>query len=180
METQQSLFLSSLQEHETKETAFKKLVQEYKERLYWHIRKIVLAHEDANDVIQNAFIKIHLNIDKFKGDSSLFTWMYRIATNESINFINSKSSKMGLQNQEWIESKAQGLKADSYFDGDEAALILQKLVAKLPEKQRIVFNMKYFDGMSYQTISEILGTSEGALKASYHHAVQKIKTKLND
>lgn len=180
METQQSLFLSSLQEPETKEKAFKKLVQEYKERLYWHIRKIVLDHEDANDVIQNAFIKIHLNIDKFKGDSSLFTWMYRIATNESINFINSKSSKMGLQNQEWIESKAQGLEADSYFDGDEAALILQKLVAKLPEKQRIVFNMKYFDGMSYQTISEILGTSEGALKASYHHAVQKIKTKLND
>ena len=180
METQQSLFLSSLQEPETKEKAFKKLVQEYKERLYWHIRKIVLDHEDANDVIQNTFIKIHLNIDKFKGDSSLFTWMYRIATNESINFINSKSSKMGLQNQEWIESKAEGLKADSYFDGDEAALILQKLVAKLPEKQRIVFNMKYFDGMSYQNISEILGTSEGALKASYHHAVQKIKTKLND
>ena len=180
METQQSLFLKSLQEPETKEKAFKKLVQEYKGRLYWHIRKIVLDHEDANDVIQNTFIKIHLNIDKFKGDSSLFTWMYRIATNESINFINSKSSKMGLQNQEWIESKAEGLKADSYFDGDEAALILQKLVAKLPEKQRIVFNMKYFDGMSYQTISEILGTSEGALKASYHHAVQKIKTKLND
>lgn len=180
MEIQQSLFLNSLQEPETKEKAFKKLVQEYKERLYWHIRKIVLDHEDANDVIQNTFIKIHLNIDKFKGDSSLFTWMYRIATNESINFINSKSSKMGLQNQEWIESKAEGLKADSYFDGDEAALILQKLVAKLPEKQRIVFNMKYFDGMSYQTISEILGTSEGALKASYHHAVQKIKTKLND
>jgi len=180
VETQQSLFLSSLQEPETKEKAFKKLVQEYKERLYWHIRKIVLDHEDANDVIQNTFTKIHLNINKFKGDSSLFTWMYRIATNESINFINSKSSKMGLQNQEWIESKAQGLKADSYFDGDEAALILQKLVAKLPEKQRIVFNMKYFDGMSYQTISEILGTSQGALKASYHHAVQKIKTKLND
>ena len=180
METQQSLFLSSLQEPETKEKAFKKLVQEYKERLYWHIRKIVLDHEDANDVIQNAFIKIHLNIDKFKGDSSLFTWMYRIATNESINLINSKSSKMGVQNQEWIESKAAGLEADSYFDGDEAALILQKLVAKLPEKQRIVFNMKYFDGMSYQTISEILGTNEGALKASYHHAVQKIKTKLND
>jgi RNA polymerase sigma-70 factor (ECF subfamily) len=106
VETQQSLFLSSLQEPETKEKAFKKLVQEYKERLYWHIRKIVLDHEDANDVIQNTFIKIHLNIDKFKGDSSLFTWMYRIATNESINFINSKSSKMGLQNQEWIESKA--------------------------------------------------------------------------
>lgn len=180
METQQSIIISSLQEPETREKAFKLLVQEYKERLYWHIRKLVLNHDDANDVVQNTFIKIHLNIHKFKGESSLYTWMYRIATNESINFINSKSTKMGLQNQEWIEAKAEGLKADSYFDGDEATLTLQKLIAKLPEKQRIVFNMKYFDGMTYQSISEILDTSVGALKASYHHAVTKIKSKLND
>lgn len=180
METQQSLFISSLQEPETKEKAFKRLVQEYKERLYWHIRKLVLDHDDANDVVQNTFIKIHLNIDKFKGDSSLYTWMYRIATNESINFINSKSSKMGLQNQEWIEAKANGLKEDSYFDGDEAALILQKIIAKLPEKQRIVFNMKYFDGQTYESMAKILDTSIGALKASYHHAVKKIKSQLND
>ena len=180
METQQSLFISSLQEPETKEKAFKRLVQEYKERLYWHIRKLVLDHDDANDVVQNTFIKIHLNIDKFKGDSSLYTWMYRIATNESINFINSKSSKMGLQNQEWIEAKANGLKEDSYFDGDEAALILQKIIAKLPEKQRIVFNMKYFDGQTYESMTKILDTSIGALKASYHHAVKKIKSQLND
>ena len=106
--------------------------------------------------------------------------MYRIATNEAINFINSKSSKMGLQNQEWIETKADKLTADPYFDGDEASFFLQKEVAKLPEKQRIVFNMKYFDGMTYKVISEILDTSIGALKASYHHAVKKIKTKLND
>ena len=180
METQQSLFISSLQEPETKEKVFKRLVQEYKERLYWHIRKLVLDHDDANDVVQNTFIKIHLNIDKFKGDSSLYTWMYRIATNESINFINSKSSKMGLQNQEWIEAKANGLKEDSYFDGDEAALILQKIIAKLPEKQRIVFNMKYFDGQTYESMAKILDTSIGALKASYHHAVKKIKSQLND
>jgi len=180
VETQQSLFISSLQEPETKEKAFKRLVQEYKERLYWHIRKLVLDHDDANDVVQNTFIKIHLNIDKFKGDSSLYTWMYRIATNESINFINSKSSKMGLQNQEWIEAKANGLKADSYFDGDEAALILQKIIAKLPEKQRIVFNMKYFDGQTYESMAKILDTSIGALKASYHHAIKKIKSQLND
>ena len=180
METQQSLFISSLQEPETKEKVFKRLVQEYKERLYWHIRKLVLDHDDANDVVQNTFIKIHLNIDKFKGDSSLYTWMYRIATNESINFINSKSSKMGLQNQEWIEAKANGLKADSYFDGDEAALILQKIIAKLPEKQRIVFNMKYFYGQTYESMAKILDTSIGALKASYHHAVKKIKSQLND
>jgi RNA polymerase sigma-70 factor (ECF subfamily) len=180
VETQQSIFISSLKEPETKEKAFKRLVQEYKERLYWHIRKLVLDHDDANDVVQNTFIKIHLNIHKFKGESSLYTWMYRIATNESINFINSKSAKMGLQNQEWIEAKAEGLKADSYFDGDEATLTLHKLIAKLPEKQRIVFNMKYFDGITYESMSEILNTSVGALKASYHHAVTKIKSKLND
>ena len=180
MEIQKSLFVNSLKEPETREEAFKRLVSEYKERLYWHIRKLVLDHDDANDIVQNTFIKIHLNIEKFKGNSSLYTWMYRIATNEAINFINSKSSKMGLQNQEWIETKADKLIADPYFDGDEASFFLQKEVAKLPEKQRIVFNMKYFDGMTYQVISEILDTSIGALKASYHHAVKKIKTNLND
>jgi len=180
VEIQKSLFVNSLKEPETREEAFKRLVSEYKERLYWHIRKLVLDHDDANDIVQNTFIKIHLNIEKFKGNSSLYTWMYRIATNEAINFINSKSSKMGLQNQEWIETKADKLIADPYFDGDEASFFLQKEVAKLPEKQRIVFNMKYFDGMTYKVISEILDTSIGALKASYHHAVKKIKTKLND
>ena len=180
MEIQKSLFVNSLKEPETREEAFKRLVSEYKERLYWHIRKLVLDHDDANDVVQNTFIKIHLNIEKFKGNSTLYTWIYRIATNEAINFINSKSSKMGLQNQEWIEAKADQLTSDPYFDGDEAAFFLQKEVAKLPEKQRIIFNMRYFDGMTYQLISEILDTSIGALKASYHHAVRKIKTKLND
>ena len=180
MGTQQSLFINSLKQPATKEEAFKRLVSEYKERLYWHIRKLVLDHDDANDVVQNTFIKIHLNIDKFKGNSSLYTWMYRIATNESLNFINSKASKMGLQNQEWIEAKAEGLMADSFFDGDNAAYLLQKAVARLPEKQRVVFNMKYFDNLTYDVISDILDTSIGALKASYHHAVKKIKTELND
>ena len=163
-----------------KDTAFSELLDTYQERLYWHIRKLVLDHDDASDVVQNTFIKIHLNVEKFKENSTLYTWMYRIATNEAINFINSKSSKMGLQNQEWIEAKANKLTADPYFDGDEAAFFLQKEVAKLPEKQRIVFIMKYFDGMTYEVISKILDTSIGALKASYHHAVKKIKTKLND
>jgi len=177
---QQSIFVNALRDPLTKEEAFKKLVTEYKERLYWHIRKIVLDHDDAHDVVQNTFIKIHLNINKFRENSSLFTWMYRIATNESLNFINSKAAKMGLLNQEWIEVKADGLMADSYFDGDQAALKLQKMVARLPEKQRIVFNMKYFDNMNYQDISEVLDTSVGALKASYHHAVKKIKAELDD
>ena len=177
---QQSLFVKALKNPDSKEKAFTRLVSEYKERLYWHIRKIVIDHDDANDVVQNTFVKIHLNVEKFKENSSLYTWMYRIATNESLNFIKSKASKMGLQNQEWIESLANNLRADSYFDGDEAAIILQQQVARLPEKQRIVFNMKYFDKMNYESISKILKTSEGALKASYHHAVKKIKIQLND
>lgn len=177
---QQSLFVHALKHPSSREEAFARLVSEYKERLYWHIRKIVLDHDDANDVVQNTFIKVHLNIENFKENSTLFTWIYRIATNEALNFITSKAKKMGLQNQEWVEALADGLEADSHFDGDEAVLLLQKEVARLPEKQRIVFNMKYFDGMNYDAISEILDTSVGALKASYHHAVKKIKIKLTD
>ena len=176
----QSLFVKALKQSDSKDEAFTRLVQEYKERLYWHIRKIVLDHDDANDVVQNTFIKVHLNIENFNENSTLFTWMYRIATNEALNFIKSKAKKMGLKNQEWIEAISDNLEADPFFDGDEAALILQKEISKLPEKQRIVFNMRYFDGMNYDSISEILDTSVGALKASYHHAVKKIKTKLTN
>ena len=176
----QSLFVKALKQSDSKDEAFTRLVQEYKERIYWHIRKIVLDHDDANDVVQNTFIKVHLNIENFNENSTLFTWMYRIATNEALNFIKSKAKKMGLKNQEWIEAIADNLEADPFFDGDEAALILQKEISKLPEKQRIVFNMRYFDGMNYDSISEILDTSVGALKASYHHAVKKIKTKLTN
>ena len=176
----QSLFVKALKQADSKDEAFTRLVQEYKERLYWHIRKIVLDHDDANDVVQNTFIKVHLNIENFNENSTLFTWMYRIATNEALNFIKSKAKKIGLKNEEWIEAIADNLEADPFFDGDEAALILHKEISKLPEKQRIVFNMRYFDGMNYDSISEILDTSVGALKASYHHAVKKIKTKLTN
>lgn len=176
----QSLFVKALKQSDSKDEAFTRLVQEYKERIYWHIRKIVLDHDDANDVVQNTFIKVHLNIENFNENSTLFTWMYRIATNEALNFIKSKAKKIGLKNEEWIEAIADNLEADPFFDGDEAALILQKEISKLPEKQRIVFNMRYFDGMNYDSISEILDTSVGALKASYHHAVKKIKTKLTN
>ncbi|MFL2604458.1 MAG: RNA polymerase sigma factor [Flavobacteriaceae bacterium] len=176
----QSLFVKALKQSDSKDDAFTRLVQEYKERLYWHIRKIVLDHDDANDVVQNTFIKVHLNIENFNENSTLFTWMYRIATNEALNFIKSKAKKIGLKNEEWIEAIADNLEADPFFDGDEAALILQKEISKLPEKQRIVFNMRYFEGMNYDSISEILDTSVGALKASYHHAVKKIKTKLTN
>jgi RNA polymerase sigma-70 factor (ECF subfamily) len=131
---QQSLFVHALKHPSSREEAFARLVSEYKERLYWHIRKIVLDHDDANDVVQNTFIKVHLNIENFKENSTLFTWMYRIATNEALNFITSKAKKMGLQNQEWVEALTDGLEADSYFDGDEAALLLQKEGGETPRK----------------------------------------------
>lgn len=180
METSQTKLIQALQDPETQERAFQGLVSTYKERLYWHIRKIVIDHEDANDVIQNTFIKIYMNINRFQGQSKIFTWMYRIATNEALSFIKKKATKLGLTNESWIEAKASGLVADSYFEGDEASLVLQKAIAVLPEKQRLIFNMKYFDDLKYETISEILDTSVGALKASYHHATQKIKKYLSD
>ena len=156
------------------------MLADYKERLYWHIRKIVIEHDDADDVLQNTFIKVFQNINGFKGNSSIYTWMYKIATNEALNLIKKKSKHYGVSNEEWIETKVSRLESDSYFDGDELSIRLQIAVAKLPEKQRLVFNMKYFDEMKYDNISEILGTSVGGLKASYHHAVKKIKKQINE
>ena len=155
--------------------AFNTIVARYRERLYWHIRKIVIVHEDADDVLQNTFVKAWNGLETFKGEAKLYTWLYRIATNESINFLNQKRNRqmMPLEDAEYQLSGA--LHYDELFSGDELQLKLQKAILTLPEKQRIVFNMKYFDEMSYDEISEILGTSVGALKASYHHAVNKIK-----
>ena len=173
-------FINALKNSDTQEIAFNKLLSDYKERLYWHVRKIVIDHDDANDVLQNTFIKVFYNINSFKQNSSIYTWMFRIATNESLNYINKKAKKIGISNEEWIAEKSDKLKSDPYFDGDEVELKLQKAISKLPEKQRIVFNMRYFEEMKYEKISEILGTSEGGLKASYHHAVKKIKTYINE
>ena len=156
------------------------MLADYKERLYWHIRKIVIEHDDADDVLQNTFVKVFQNINGFKGNSTIYTWMYKIATNEALNLIKKKSKHYGVSNEEWIETKVSRLESDSYFDGDELSIRLQNAVAKLPEKQRLVFNMKYFDEMKYDNISEILGTSVGGLKASYHHAVKKIKKQINE
>ena len=171
--------LTQLKLDDSKELAFKTLVKRYKERLYWHIRKIVLSHDDADDVLQNTFIKIFRNIDKFKGDSKLYTWMYRIATNESITFLNSKAKQNQISNETLNENALQNLVADVYFEGDEIQLKLQKAIAQLPRTQQLVFNMRYFDTIKYKDMSEILETSEGALKASYHIAVKKIKAYLN-
>lgn len=163
----------------TQQAAFSELVKEYSEPLYWQIRKIVLSHDDANDVLQNTFIKIWTGIDNFRGDSKLSTWLYRIAINEGITFLNKQRSQNNISVDDADVFLMSKLESDEYFDGDEAQLKLQKAILILPEKQRIVFNMKYFNEMKYEQMSEILETSVGALKASYHHAVKKIEEFLS-
>ena len=170
--------IENLKQKDTQAKAFEVLINTYKERLYWHIRRIVLNHDDTDDVLQNTFIKIFRNIDKFKGDSKLYSWMYRIATNEALTFLKVKSKKLGVDNEELQERMANNLQADVYFEGDEIQLKLQKAIALLPEKQKLVFNMKYFEELKYEEISEILETSVGGLKASYHLAVKKIEDSL--
>lgn len=176
--TEDQQILDSLKDPSTKEIAFRLLISRYKERLYWHIRKIVLNHDDADDVLQNSFIKIWNGLDSFRAESSLFTWLYRIATNESITFINQRKRRIlpGLNDDN--EYLVANLESDAYFDGDEWQLLLQKAIAVLPDKQRLVFNMKYFDGIKYEDMARILDTSVGALKASYHHAVRKVEEYL--
>ncbi len=171
-------FIERLRTSSTKEAAFNELLSLYKERLYWHIRHIVKSHDDADDVLQNTFIKVYKNIDKFKGDSKLYSWMYRIATNESITHINKLAKRTFIGNEEIHDHLVNNLEADVYFEGDAIQLKLQRAIASLPEKQQLVFNMKYFQDLKYKDMSEILETSEGALKASYHIAVKKIESIL--
>lgn len=170
--------LNRLKTEETKDQAFKELVSTYKERLYWHIRNIVKSHDDADDVLQNTFIKIYKNIHKFKGESKLFSWMYRIATNESLTHLTQNSKRGQLTTEAFQQQAINNLKADVYFEGDDIQLKLQQAIIKLPYKQQLVFNMKYFEDLKYREMSEILETSEGALKASYHIAVKKIEEYL--
>lgn len=167
--------VEELQNIQTKEKAFRILIKEYKERLYWHIRKIVISHDDADDVLQNTFIKVFKGIANFKQDSKLYSWMYRIATNESITFINKRARERNIDITEMKQELVSNLQSDRWFSGNDIELILQEAVATLPEKQQLVFNMKYFDHMKYQEISDILDTSVGGLKASYFHAVKKIE-----
>ena len=174
----ESDFILRLKDPKSKEAAFRELLQLYKERLYWHIRKIVLNHDDADDALQNTFIKIYRSIDKFKGESKLFSWMYRIATNESITLLNKNAKRLQITNEEYQDKAINNLTADVYFEGDAIQLKLQKAIATLPEKQQLVFNMRYFDDLKYKDIAEILETSEGALKASYHIAAKKIEAFL--
>lgn len=172
-------FISQLLNPATQNVAYRQLIQQYSKPLYNHIRTIVLSHDDTDDVLQNTFIKVFNNLKGFKGESRLFSWMYRIATNEAITFINQKAKKGGITNEEVLQKAVNKLQADDYFEGDALQLKLQHAVAALPEKQQLVFKMKYFQDMKYEEISDILGTSIGALKASYHHAVKKIEDYIN-
>ena len=168
-------FINELLDQETQNAAFRKLMELYQKPLYVHIRNIVLNHDDTDDVLQNTFVKIFRNIKNFKGESKLFSWMYRIATNEAITFLNSKAKRNGSTTEEFQAKQIENLQSDVYFDGNDIQLKLQQAINILPEKQQLVFKMKYFQELKYEEISEITGTSVGALKASYFHAVKKIE-----
>ncbi len=170
--------LQRLQNADTQREAFAQVVRTYSERMYWVVRRVVLSHDDANDVLQNVFIKAWTNIESFKGDAKLSTWLYKIAVNESITFINRQRMHPSTSIDDADSGLLSKLESDEYFDGDELQRNFQRALLTLPEKQRLVFNMKYFDEMKYEDISAIVGTSVGALKASYHHAVQKIRAFL--
>lgn len=160
---------------ETKNYAFNLLVRQYQQRLYWHIRKMVIDHDDTDDILQNVFIKAYNGLHAFREDAKIFTWLYRIATNECITFLNNKKKRFFIPMVDVERQLSQNLENDSYFSGNRIEMKLQQAILTLPEKQRLVFNMKYYEDMKYEDMSEILGTSVGALKASYHHAVKKIE-----
>ena len=168
-------FIQELLDPKTQNEAFQKLLLTYQKPLYHHIRNIVLNHDDTDDVLQNTFIKVFQNLKNFKGDSKLFSWMYRIATNEALTFIKQKAQKNKTSTEELQNKTINNLTADVYFDGNEIQIKLQKAIALLPTKQQLVFKMKYFEELKYEEIAVILDTSVGALKASYHHAVKKIE-----
>lgn len=177
--TDEKAFIAQLLNPKTQDTAFRQLVAQYRRPLYSHIRNIVLDHDDSDDVLQNTFIKIFRNLHNFKGESKLFSWIYRIATNEALTFISQRNKRGGILSEQVNEKALGSLQADEYFEGDALQLKLQQAVATLPEKQKLVFTMKYFEDLKYEEISEVLGTSVGALKASYHHAVKKIEDYIN-
>jgi RNA polymerase sigma-70 factor (ECF subfamily) len=172
--------VEKLRSPDTRRDAFTKVVNEYNEKLYWMIRKMVLSHDDTNDIVQNTFLKAWMNLDNFRGEAKIFTWMYKIALNETITFLNRQRAINTVSIDDADVFMLEKLTGDEYFDGDAVQLKLEESILKLPEKQRIVFLMKYKDEMKYEEMSEILGTSVGALKASYHHAVKKIETFLLD
>ena len=171
----EELIIQKIRDEETRNYGFNLLVREYQERVYWHVRKMVIDHDDADDLVQEIFVKVWKNLGSFREDSKLYTWIYRIATNECLTFLKKKKRKYFVPIGDVTKELSEKLDEDVSISGDEVQLKLQKALLKLPDKQRVVFNMKYFDEMKFSEIAEITGTSVGALKASYHHAVKKIE-----
>ncbi|MBN2806111.1 MAG: RNA polymerase sigma factor [Prolixibacteraceae bacterium] len=170
--------IQRLKNPSSKSDAFRDLVESYQQRIYWHIRKMVISHDDADDILQNVFIKIWNNIDSFREESGLYTWVFRIATNETLTFLSQQKRRAQYTGSMDNDFLSEQLTSDPYIDGTDIQLRLQKAILTLPDKQRMVFNMKYFDEMKYNDMAGVLGTSVGALKASYHHAVKKIEEYL--
>lgn len=170
-----ALLLQQFRQPETKEKAYTTIIKKYQERLYWHIRRLVVDHEDANDVLQNVFIRVWNGLQNFKEESQLFTWLYRIGTNESLTFLENQKKRASVSLSDVETGLSNKIKADKHFDPNRLEWKLQLAIQKLPEKQRVVFTLRYYDEMPYEEMSRVLETSEGALKASYHHAVKKIE-----
>lgn len=172
--------IALLGSEDTYEQAFRMILKAYKEKIYYHVRKIVVDHDDADDVTQETFIKIWRNLDKFRGDSKLYTWLYRIATNEALTFLQKKrkDNSVSIDDNELLVTTLESSRSDAYLDGDEIQLKLQKALLQLTDKQRVVFNLKYFENLKYEEIAEITETSVGGLKATYHFAVKKIEEYL--
>lgn len=172
--------LQKFKDPDSRHLAFNQLIRKYQQKIYWHIRKMVIAHDDADDLTQEVFIKVWQHLLSFRQDAQLYTWLYRIATNECLNFLKSRKRKFFLPINDITEELSQKIDDNAGPSGDEIQIKLQKALLKLPDKQRLVFNMRYYDELKYEEISEILGTSVGALKASYHHAVKKIEEFLKN
>ncbi|MND96279.1 ECF RNA polymerase sigma-E factor [compost metagenome] len=176
-----ALIIAKFAEESTREEAFRLLLKKYQQKIYWHVRRMVIDHDDADDVVQDIFVKVWKNLGSFREDSQLYTWLYRIATNECITFLNKKKQKQNVSlDDDTTAFLAETLADGNYFNGDKAQMKLQQALLTLPEKQKLVFNMKYFEDMKYEEISDVLGTSVGALKASYHLAVKKIEAFFNN
>lgn len=178
--TSDTELLSLFRVPDTKEKAYTAIIKKYQEKLYWHIRRLVVGHDDANDVLQNVFIRVWKGLENFREDSQLYTWLYRIATNESLSFLEQQKKRASVSLGEGDSGLSERIKADDHFDANKLEWKLQLAIQQLPEKQRIVFNLRYYDEMPYEEMSRVLETSEGALKASYHHAVKKIEESIRN
>ncbi len=173
--TPDSQLLQEFRDPARKEAAYTSIVKKYQEKLYWHVRRMVVDHDDANDVLQNVFIRVWNGLENFREDAQLYTWLYRIATNECLTFLEQKKKRSSVSFSDVEEGLSNQIKADKHFDPDKLEWKLQVAIQQLPEKQRVVFTLRYYDEMPYEQMSKVLDTSEGALKASYHHAVKKIE-----